>query len=118
MGGCAGRSYSGARSEERQREETPTHSLSNQANEDEREGSNPGPGWSGGTGRIRLLAREAEGEGGCQGLVRETAAGTKMGSPLWRSLWLRVEVLASPIDRLHTEPPRRLPEQRQRHRSG
>lgn len=73
----------------------------------------PGLGWSGVKGRIHLIMGEAEEEEGCLGLVRETAAGRRMGSHLWHFL-LKDEVSVCPIDRLHKEPLQQHPGQHQR----
>lgn len=84
---------------ERQKGETPSHSLWKQAGEGEREETQPGRGWFAATGRIHLIMGEAEEEGGCLGLERETAAGTRTGSHLWHFLSLKAEVSACPTDR-------------------
>lgn len=96
---------------ERQRAETPSHSLWRQEGEDEREEMPPGLGWFGVKGRIHLITGGAEEEEGCLGLEKETAVGTRKGSHLWRFLGLKAEVSAFPTDRLHTELLPQLPEQ-------
>lgn len=90
----------------------PSHSLWREGGY-EREETKLEPGWSGAKGRIHLRVGGVEEEEGYPGLAMETAAGTRKGSHLWLLL-LKVEVSASPIDHLHTEPPQRLPGQRRR----
>ncbi len=102
---------------ERQKGGNPSHSLWRQVGEAEREETQPALGWSGVKGRIHLITGEVEEEEGCLGLVRETAAGMRMGSHLWHFLSLKAEVSACPNDRLHTEPLQQLPGQHRRPRS-
>lgn len=90
----------------------PSHSLWREGGR-EREETKLEPGWSGAKGRIHSIVGGVEEEEGYLGLAMETAAGTRKGSHLERLLLLKAEVSAFPIDRLHTEPPQRLPGQRQ-----
>lgn len=99
---------------ERQKGETPSHSLWRQAGEGEREEMQPGLGWSGVKGRIHLIMGGVEEEEGCLGLVKETAVGMRKGSHLWHFLSLKAGVSACPIDRLHMEPLQQLPGQHRR----
>lgn len=73
---------------ERQKGETPSHSLWRQAGEGEREEMQPELGWYEVKERIHLITGIVEGEGGCLGLVKEIAAGMRMDFHLWHFLWL------------------------------
>lgn len=99
---------------ERQKGETPSHSLWRRVEEGERKEMQPGLGWSLVKGRIHLITGEVEEEEGCLGLVKETAVGMRMGSLLWHFPSLKAEVSACPIGRLHTEPLQQLPGQHRR----
>lgn len=96
---------------ERQKGETPSHSLWSQVGEGERREMQPGLGWSLVKGKIHLTRGEVEEEEGCLGLVKETAVGMRTGCLLWHFLSLKAEVSACPIGRLHTEPLQQLPGQ-------
>lgn len=109
-GGCGGHCWACLHVEHRMGK-IPSHSLWREG-EHEREEIKPALGWSGGTGTIRLTVGGVEEEEGSLGLEMETAAGTRKGTHPWPLLWPKAEVLASPSDRLHTEPLQQLPGQR------
>lgn len=67
---------------ERQKGETPSHSLWQQAGEGEREEMQPGLGWSVVKGRIHLITGGVEEEEGCLGLVKEMVVGMRKDSHL------------------------------------
>lgn len=71
---------------DRQKGETPSHSLWKQVGEGERKEMQPVLGWSLVKGRIHLTMGEVEEEAGCLGPVKETAVGMRMGSRLWHLL--------------------------------
>lgn len=102
---------------ERQKGESPSHSLWRQVGEGERREMRPVPDWSLVKGRIHLITWPVEEEEGCLGPVKETAAGERMGCLLWHFLSLTAEVSACPIGRLHKEPLRRLPVRHRQRRS-
>lgn len=87
---CGGRCWA-FQGGEHQKGETHSHSLWRQAGEAEREETQLGLGWSGARGRNRLTMGGVEEEGGCLGLVKETAVARRKGSHLWHFLWLRAE---------------------------
>lgn len=98
---------------ERQKGETPNHSLWRQASEGETEEKQPEMGWYEVKGKIHLIVGVVEEEVGCLGLVKEMAAGMRMDFHLWHFLLLKAEVSVCPIVRLRMEPLQQLLGQRQ-----